>query len=404
MPKTYEEINDKIRQGSVVVVTAEEMVDIVAEEGAAKAAEHVDVVTTGTFGPMCSSGAILNIGHTRPRMKITRAWLNGVPAYAGLAAVDLYLGATEVVENDPLNRAHPGEFRYGGGHVIQELIAGDDVVLRAEAYGTDCYPRRELETLINIEDLNEAILCNPRNAYQNYNVAVNTRTDRDAYTYLGVVKADLGSANYSSAGQLSPLLNDPHYRTVGIGTRIWLGGAQGYVFWHGTQHDPSVPRAPNGVPRGGAGTLACVGDMTKMDPRWVVGVSLQGYGVSLCLGIGIPIPILDEDMARFTAVSDADIVAPLVDYGHDYPELTGEPLGYVSYADLRSGEIELRGKRVPTAALSSYPRAREIAGLLKDQVQAGEFLLSRPAELLPSAESGKAVRPLRERPPVREVR
>ncbi len=404
MPKTYEEINDKIRQGSVVVVTAEEMVDIVAEQGAAKAAEHVDVVTTGTFGPMCSSGAILNIGHTKPRMKIARAWLNGVPAYGGLAAVDLYLGATEMVENDPLNRTHPGEFRYGGGHVIQELIAGEDVLLRAEGYGTDCYPRRELETLINIEDLNEAILCNPRNAYQNYNVAVNTRTDRDVYTYLGVVKADLGSANYCSAGQLSPLLNDPHYRTVGIGTRIWLGGAQGYVFWPGTQHDPSVPRAANGVPRGGAGTLACVGDMKEMDPRWVVGVSFQGYGVSLCVGIGIPIPILDEDMARFTAVSDADIVAPLMDYAHGYPEMTGEPLGYVSYADLRSGEIELRGKRVPTAALSSYPRAREVANLLKEQVEAGEFLLSRPAELLPSAESGKTFRPLRERPPVREVR
>ncbi|MCD6352390.1 MAG: homocysteine biosynthesis protein, partial [Armatimonadetes bacterium] len=332
MPKTYEEINEKIRQGKVVVVTAEEMVDLVAEEGAAKAAEHVDVVTTGTFGPMCSSGAFLNIGHTRPRMKIQRAWLNDVPAYCGLAAVDLYIGATEMPESDPLNRAHPGEFRYGGGHVIHDLIAGDDVLLRAEAYGTDCYPRRELETLINIKDLNEAILCNPRNAYQNYNVAVNLRDDRDIYTYMGVVKSNLGSANYSSAGQLSPLLNDPYYRTIGIGTRIWLGGAQGYVFWPGTQHDPTVPRAANGVPRGGAGTLACVGDMKQMDPRWIVGVSLQGYGASLCVGIGVPLPILDEEMARFTAVSDKEIVAPIVDYGHDYPELTGEPLGYVSYA------------------------------------------------------------------------
>ncbi len=402
MPKTYDEINEKIRQGTVVVVTAEEMVDLVAEEGPAKAAEHVDVVTTGTFGPMCSSGAILNIGHTKPRMKIHRAWLNDVPAYCGLAAVDLYIGATAVAETDPLNRNHPGEFRYGGGHVIQELIAGKDVLLRAEAYGTDCYPRRELETLICIDDLNEAILCNPRNAYQNYNVAVNTRTDRDIYTYLGIVKADLGSANYSSAGQLSPLLNDPYFRTIGIGTRIWLGGAQGYVFWPGTQHDPSVPRGANGVPRGGAGTLATVGDMMRMDPKWIVGVSLQGYGVSLAVGLGIPIPILDEEMARFTAVSDAEIVAPVIDYGRDYPEGTGEPLGHVSYAELRSGKINFRGKEIPTAALSSYPRAREIAGLLKEQIQAGEFLLTQPVELLPSAESGKRCKPLRERPPLRQ--
>lgn len=402
MPKTYEEINEKIRQGKVVVVTAEEMVDIVAEEGAAKAAEKIDVVTTGTFGPMCSSGAFLNLGHTRPRMKIQRAWLNDVPAYAGLAAVDLYIGAAEVAENDPLNREHPGQFRYGGGHVIQELVAGEDVLLRAEAYGTDCYPRRELETLINIADLNEAFLCNPRNAYQNYNVAVNLRKDRDIYTYLGVVKADLGSANYCSAGQLSPLLNDPYYRTIGVGTRIWIGGAQGYVFWYGTQHNPSVPRSPNGVPRGGAGTIATVGDMKQMDARWVVGVSMYGYGVSLCVGIGIPIPVLDEEMARFTGVSDEEIVAPIVDYSHDYPELKGEPLGYVTYAQLRSGSITVRGKEIPTASLSSYPRAREIAQILKEQIQAGEFYLSRPAELLPSADSGKKFKPLRERPPLRE--
>ncbi len=398
MPKTYEEINEKIRQGKVVVVTAEEMIEIVREEGAAKAAEKVDVVTTGTFGTMCSSGAFLNLGHTKPRMKIARAWLNDVPAYAGLAAVDLYIGAAELAVTDPLNREHPGEFLYGGGHVIHELVAGEDVVLRAEAYGTDCYPRRELETLINIRDLNEAVLCNPRNAYQNYNVAVNLSKDRDIYTYLGIVKADLGSANYSSAGQLSPLLNDPYYRTIGIGTRIWLAGAQGYVFWHGTQHDPTVPRTPQGIPKGGAGTLAVVGDMKKMDPNWLVGVSLYGYGASLCVGIGVPIPILDEDMARFTAISDEEILAPIVDYSHDYPQLEGEPLGWVSYAELRSGKIKFRGREIPTASMSSYVKAREIAEILKEQIKAGEFYLSRPAELLPSADSGKSFRPLRERP------
>ena len=32
--KTYREINDKIKSGQVVVVTAEEMIDIVKKEGA----------------------------------------------------------------------------------------------------------------------------------------------------------------------------------------------------------------------------------------------------------------------------------------------------------------------------------------------------------------------------------
>ncbi|HJN17621.1 MAG TPA: homocysteine biosynthesis protein, partial [Armatimonadota bacterium] len=96
MAKTIAEINAKIASGDVVVVTAEEIIDIVDEDGAEKAAEKVDVVTTGTFGPMCSSGAFLNFGHANPRIKVQKAWLNGVNAYAGLAAVDLYIGCTEV--------------------------------------------------------------------------------------------------------------------------------------------------------------------------------------------------------------------------------------------------------------------------------------------------------------------
>ncbi|MGD9496110.1 MAG: homocysteine biosynthesis protein [Armatimonadota bacterium] len=398
MPKSYDEINEKIRRGDVVVVTAEEMVEVVAELGPADAAAKIDVVTTGTLGPMCSSGAVLNIGHSTPRMKISAAWLNDVRAYCGLAAVDMYIGATEVAEGDPLNRNHPGRFNYGGGHVIEDLVAGRDVHLRAEAYGTDCYPRRELDTWINIRDLNEAYMLNPRNAYQNYNVAVNKFADRDIYTYMGVVKRDLGSANYCSAGQLSPLLNDPCYRTIGIGSRIFLGGAQGYVYWQGTQHDPSAPRNERGVPTCGAGTLATVGDLKQMDPRYVVGVSIYGYGTSLAVGVGTAIPVLDEEIAFHTGVSDADITAPIIDYSRNYGLNEGEPLGWVSYAQLKSGSIEIEGRRVPTTPLSSYVRAREIAEKLKSWIAAGSFLLTKPVQPLPSADSGVTFRPLTYRP------
>ncbi len=398
MAKTYEEINAKIASGKVVVVTAEEMIEIVESEGAEKAAKRVDVVTTGTFGPMCSSGAYLNFGHSKPRMKVCNAWLNEVNAYAGLAAVDLFIGATKLPEHDPENTPHPGQFLYGGGHVIEDLVAGRDVRFRAVGYGTDCYPRKELDTWINLKDLNECQLCNFRNAYQNYNVAVNAQGDRDIYTYMGVLKKGLGNANYCSAGQLSPLMNDPYYRTIGIGTRIWLGGGVGYVFNAGTQHDPTVPRRENGVPKGGAGTLAVTGDLKQMSPRWIVGLSMLGYGVSLNVGLGIPIPILDAEMARFTAVKDSEITAPIVDYSRNYPYGEGKPLGEVDYASLRSGNIEIKGKRVPTGSLSSYPRAREIAEDLKARIAAGRFFLGQPSQLLPSADSGQAFRPLVERP------
>ena len=278
MPKTIAEINEKIRKGKAVVFNAEDIIHVVEEEGLEKAAEKVDVVTTGTFGPMCSSGAIINVGHSNPKIRIHKAWLNNVEAYGGLAAVDLMIGATQLCEDDPENKVYPGSFAYGGGHVIEELIAGNDIHMKATSYGTDCYPRREIETMINIKTLNQAYLFNPRNCYQNYAVAVNKYADKTIYTYMGVLTPHIGNANYSTSGQLSPLICDPLYRTIGLGTKIFMGGGIGYVTWEGTQHNPMCPRGDNDVPLTGAGTLALIGDMKQMDAQWVRGTSMRGYG------------------------------------------------------------------------------------------------------------------------------
>lgn len=381
--KTYAEINAKIKSGKAVIVTADELISLVAEKGLTQAAKEVDVVTTGTFAPMCSSGAFLSLGHTKPRMKMQKVWLNNVPAYGGLAAVDAYLGASELPEDDPLNNNYPGEFRYGGAHVIQDLVARKPIKLRATAYGTDCYPRREINTTITIDDINEAILFNPRNAYQNYNCAVNL-TDRTIYTYMGMLKPNLGNAHYSTSGQLSPLLKDPYFKTIGIGTKIFLGGGTGFVAWNGTQHFPSIQKEEGKNLGPAGGTLAVIGDLKQMSPKWIVGTSYLGYGATLSVGIGIPIPILNEEIAQFAAASDHDLYAPVVDYGDAYPNLEPSGLGYVSYAQLKTGKITVKGKEIPTAPLSSLPRAREIANTLKDWIQNGEFLLSEPVQKLAS--------------------
>ncbi len=381
--KSYEEINQKIRQGKAVVVTADEMVRIVADEGSKGAFKKVDVVTTGTFGTMCSSGAFINFGHTKPKMKASRLWLNDVEAYGGLAAVDLFIGATQVQEDDPLNKVHPGTFKYGGGHVIEDLIAGRTVRLKAKSYGTDCYPLREFERDFRLEELRDAFLYNPRNAYQNYNCAVNL-SKKTIYTYMGILRPHLGNATYSSAGQLSPLLKDPYYWTLGTGTRIFLGGAAGAITWRGTQHAPQSQRGENGVVREGAGTIAVTGDMKEMSAEFIRGASLTGYGCSLMVGLGVPIPILNEELAYFTGVSDEEIFCQIVDYGIDYPDAINRSLGEVSYARLKSGSIEVMGKTIPSAPLSSYPMARKIAGILKSWVAEGGFTLGIPQVPLPS--------------------
>ncbi len=393
MAKTIQEINEKIKNEKAVVFTAEEIIPYVEDKGYKKAAREVDVVTTGTFSPMCSSGAFLNFGHSAPRMKIQNAWLNDVPAYGGLAACDVYIGATQIPDEDPANKIYPGRFKYGGGYVIEELIDGKDITLKATSYGTDCYPRKELQTTINIKDLNQAYLVNPRNAYQNYNVAVNL-SSRVIYTYLGVLQPGMGNANFSSAGQLSPLLNDPYYRTIGIGTRIFLGGSVGYVIWEGTQHNPTARRGKTGVPTEGAGTISVAGDMKNMSTRYVKGVSMLGYGVSLSMGIGIPIPIIDEEMISFVSIKDEDIYAPVIDYSSSYPKRENEILTELNYRDLRSGVATIREEKVPTASISSYPMAREIAQTLKNWIATGKFQLTEKVAPLPGVESGQTFKSL----------
>jgi len=397
MSKTIAEINEKIKSGKAVVVTAEEMVELAKKQDIKNLASKVDIVTTGTFGPMCSSGVFLNFGHSKPRIKIGggKVSLNGVPAYSGLAAVDVYLGATATPDSDPRNTEYPGAFPYGGGHVIEELVAGKKVHLEVNAYGTDCYPKKVVSTNLSLNDMNEAILFNPRNCYQNHDVAVNL-SKRTIYTYMGILKPELGNANYCSAGQLSPLLKDPYLQTIGFGTRIFFGGGLGYIGWWGTQYNPCVTRADNGIPCTGGATLALVGDLKQMKPAYLRGASLTGYGPSLIVGIGIPIPVLNEDMARWLSIPDEEIYVTVVDYSNDYPNRTGKTLGKVTYAQLKSGEVEILGKKVLTGSLSSYKKAREIAENLKLWISEGKFFITEPLFRFPGPASGYTFKHMKE--------
>ena len=367
--KTFQEINDRIKRGEAVVMTAEEVSAMGKTHSAAQVAEKVDVVTTATFGPMCSSGMIINTGHANPPIRMEKATLNGVPVFSGIAAVDLYIGATET---------HPENPAYGGAHVIEDLLAGKDVELEAFAKGTDCYPLKHIKTTINRNNLNEMVMFNPRNAYQNYPVAVNL-SNRIKYTYMGSLLPKLGNANYSTSGELSPLLNDPEMRTIGMGTRIFLGGTSGYISWYGTQFKSDAELNEFGVPVSNAATLAVIGDGFQMNPSFIKAAYYEKYGVSMFVGIGVPIPVLDEEMAARVMIRNEQITTRILDYGDpDHLEL-----GRTNYKELMSGEIELKQKKIKTASLSSLYKAREIAELLKEQIKKGEFLLTEPVEIFP---------------------
>lgn len=370
--KSYEEINEKIKKGTAVVVTAEEIIDIVHEKGIKDTMKYVDVVTCATFGPMCSSGAFLNFGHSDPPIRMENVTLNNVNSYAGLAAVDSYIGATEA--------SYDKGMEYGGAHVICDLIDGKSIHLKATAKGTDCYPKKEIDTHITKDSINEAYLFNPRNCYQNYGAAINT-SDKTLYTYMGVLQPNMGNVNYSTSGELSPLLNDPYLRTIGLGTRIFLGGAVGYISWQGTQFNSGKPRSENGVPTSNACTLAVIGDLKQMSTEYIKPAVFAGYGTSMFVGIGIPIPVLDEELVNSLSVENKDIYTTLTDYS--VQSLNRPSLGKFNYQDLRSGKIILNGKKIKTAPLSSLYKARKIAAELKTWINKGDFTLVEPIAKFP---------------------
>lgn len=385
--RTIAQINEKIKAKKAVVWTVEELKAKVADKGISQVAKEVDVVTTGTFEPMESSGAIINLGHTDPPINVRQCWLDSVPAYTGLGAVDLYLGATaspdysQSGETSELETRLGGSYKErGGGHVIQNLIAGQPVQLKAIGQVSDCYPRASFQTTLTRDTINQFYLYNPRNIYQNFIVGVNAG-DRVLHTYLGPLHPNLGNAVYSSPGAIAPLFNDPQLKLIGIGTRIFLGGGVGYVAAEGTQHFPKQRRLPNQTPIGPAATLTLVGDAKAMNPRWVRGCYFKNYGPSLMLGVGIPLPMLDEQAVANCAVQDEDIVAPIVDFS--IPRRVRPTFGLVNYAQLKSGSLKIEGETVRTAPLASIARSREIAEILKQQISQGSFFLADPVAPLP---------------------
>jgi uncharacterized protein (DUF39 family) len=337
--------------------------------------DEVDVVTTGTFGAMCSSGAVINIGHSDPPIKIERAWINDVPISHPGAAVDLYIGATNMSETET--------YEYGGGHVIEDLIRGEEVELRATAYGTDCYPRTRIETTLTKYDLNQFHLLNFRNGYQRYFCATNGR-DETIYTYMGKLLPNFRNSTYSGAGELNPLTNDPDYETIGLGTRIFLGGTQGYIIGEGTQHNP----------KNKLGTIMVRGDAKEMKSEFIGGASFTNYGTTLYVGLGVPIPILNKGLVEKVAIRDEDIFTEIIDYG--IPRRDRGLIRRVSYQELKSGKINIKDRNVKVSSLSSLKTAKTISETLKSWIQEGEFLLSAPVKRLPTDTEFKPMKQTKE--------
>ncbi len=372
MQKTIPLINEKIASRSAVVMTLLELSKQVEAVGLEQAAQEVDVVTTGTFAPIESVGAFINLGHTDPPLRIRSCWIDGVPAYGGMGAVDLFLGATQEGEREDQTGV------YGGAHVIAKLIGGETLPFRGVGMPNDCYPRATFESHISKDSINQFYLYAPRGLYQNFIVGVNSGEDT-LYTYLGPLLPRMGNAVYANPGAIAPLWHP--LDSIGIGTKIFWGGGVGYIAWEGTQHYPLQKQLPNHTPIGPAATVALIGDAKQMDPEWVKGCYFRNYGVSLMIGVGVPIPILNAKTIGSLVTKDEDIVAPVIDFS--IPRRVRPSFGLVSYAQLKTGKISINGTNVRAAPVASISRSEQVAQILKEWITRGDFYLTEPVAPLP---------------------
>jgi uncharacterized protein (DUF39 family) len=99
------------------------------------------------------------------------------------------------------------------------------------------------------------------------------------------------------------------------------------------------------------------------------------------LGVGVPLPVISEEVVSCCAVQDKDIVAPVVDFS--IPRRVRPTFGLVSYAQLKAGRITIDGKSVRVAPLASLYLSRQVSLELKQWIERGEFILTEPVASIP---------------------
>jgi len=295
--KTIGEINTRIARGDAAVYTAAELKDL-ARDGERFSVDDVDVVTTGTFGVMSGTLAILHVPVSDPGSfdHADKAWLNGVPAIPGpcpnerLGSVDLVVYGTSRADRS-----------YGGGHLFRELVEGAPVEVDIESGG------RRFTRTVTLDELGSARLLTTRSAFKNYGGFLNLRpgTVKTIFSVRGL-SGPSGELSVSGCGDINPLQNDPALLTIGVGTRILLNGGIGYILGQGTRSSRDKPN------------LSAFADMRRMNPE-MMGGFVSSLGPECTSSVAIPIPVLDDTILSQLMVTNEDIPLPVSDIGDRVP-------------------------------------------------------------------------------------
>ncbi len=363
MNRTYGEINEKIKAGRAQVLTAQEAKALIKEKGLQYFMDNVDVVTFASFEMHANALIYLSFGQTDPLIYFSEAFINSVPAYP-CGPTDFALSCVAFSKEN---------LEYGGGHILEDLVKGKDIHLKAVGRNLEVFTNKEFETWFNLKNLNNGKLFLNQAIIQNNIVATNSG-EKDINSPMGTLIGKLENSTFNSSSYLNPLINDPYASLIGIGTKVWIAGAVGVIVGHGSSHNALQKRNEHGVPIGPGITLSAVADIESMIPKWVRGGFIKSYGPVLYIGVGVPIPVLNEETAKYISITDDKIHSTIVDFS--IPRRTKPTFGQCTYSELRTSTVVINKKPTLSAPLSSMALALEICTELKNAILQKSFLLS----------------------------
>jgi putative methanogenesis marker 16 metalloprotein len=292
--RSLSEIQERIACGNAVVLTAQEVCDMV-KGGGEITLKDVDVVTSATRAIMSGTYAILSLPVAEPHsfVRANRAWINGISTSVGpcpnerLGMVDLMLFGTTHSKDDS---------SYGGGHLFRELVAGNEILVEVEANDGRLFSRS-----VEMDDIPYAHLFSTRNAFKNYVAFVNPQpTKVSTIFHARGFDTSLGGATVSGCGQINPVKCDPYLETIGLGTRILMNGAEGFVVGTGTRSSSARPN------------LMGIADMRCMDPDYMGGF-ITAAGAECISSWAVPIPVLNDSILECIKSLDRETPLPIMD-------------------------------------------------------------------------------------------
>ena len=309
--KSVKEINERIRRGEAVVLTAKELCDMVRRGEEVK---EVDVVTSATCGVMSGTMAVFSfrVAERGAFVKAKSVLMNGVPAFPGpcpnerLGIVDVVLHGTSTSIYDPA--------RYGGGALLRDLVEGKSVEVIVESV-----EGKTIEREVTLQEMIYAKLITTRSCFKNYMAFVNPR-DRPVKSIFSLIEMDgcLRMVTVSGCGEINPLEKDPLLKAIGIGTKILVNEAVGYVIGAGTRATRDRPN------------LSVCANIKGMS-SYYVGQFVTALGPEVFNSIAIPIPIIDHEVFENAKGLDEEVTLPIADVNDR------RVIGFDNYASVWQG-------------------------------------------------------------------